>query len=264
MDHALDKLDECIFDYLASNPDRFIHHRQIFEDITGETGHRCSELTDSTEDHRRFLAVCYSMNHQYRNIRKEFHQKEIYLAFERDDVDSHLEPYHAKAWTGIPYSSVINHVFENDTSIYRDFDRDYYYEPFSSEPLLHEMIRYGVENRLVKELITDQNLSIDLENDHGATPLDVAISTQNKEMITFLIRLHDIRSRRETDRRREEENRQRDIQRSLERPKVSVTNKSTNQGMSYVQTAKYTVVAFGLGFGIYVGNSLVNAIGSLF
>jgi hypothetical protein len=249
MDHTIDKLDECIFDYLASNPDRYIHYRQIFQDITGETGHRCTELTDSTEDRRYFLAVAYSMNNQYKNVRKHIRDRDLYLAFERDEVDMNPEKYRGKPWTGLPFTTVIDHIFTRD--MHHDFDEEYYYETFEKEPLLHEMIRYGVANRTVRNLIEEMNLDIDVINDHQQTPLDVAIAVQNTDMVKFLVRLADERTRKLEER-------------SKPPAPLPIVIEQKSNDMSTIQTLKYSVIAFGLGFGTYVGYSAVTVLSSLF
>jgi hypothetical protein len=248
MDHTKDNLAECVFDYLASNPDRYIHYRQIFEDITRDTGHRCSELTDSLADRRYFMTICYSLNHQYKNIRKLCHNRDrdLYLAFERDTVDTGTEQYRGKQWTGLPFSTVIDEIFSRE--MYHDFDTDYYYETFEKEPLLHEMIRYGVSNETIRRLIIDRNLDIEVMNDHDLTPLDVAIAVQNGEMVRFLVRLSDMR----------------DEKRERRRKQKAAPIVEERSGMSNVQTIRYSIVSFACGFGMYSGYALVSAISSMF
>jgi hypothetical protein len=250
MDHKRENLDECVFDYLASNPDRYIHYRQIFEDITEDTGHRCSDLTDTLEDRRYFMTVCYSLNHQYKNILKFHRDRDLYLAFEKDTIESNTERYRGKPWTGLPFSTVIDELFSKD--MHREFDTDYYYQTFEKEPLLHEMIRYGVSNDTVRNLIIERKLDIEVLNDHDQTLLDVAIAVQNGEMVRFLVRLTDLRDEKRMQRQRQR-------QRETTTPPVQARGE-----MSNIQTAKYTVIAFGYGFGMYASYALVSAISSMF
>lgn len=246
MNHTRARLGDCIFDYLASKPNRYIHHRQIFNDIRGSTGHRCSELTDTIEDRRYFVAVCNVLNNRYKNVRKFYRDNDIYLAFDKGAIDMDLETYNEQPWAGMQFTTIINQVF--DDNLHMNFETDYYYKNFMNEPLLHEMIRYCVSNAVVKDLIRAKNLDITQMNDKSQTPLDVAISVRNTDMIIFLVRYGD------------EQKQIGVVGLPIQAP--IIIDKSSE--LSSLNTLKYSVICFSLGFGVYSSYAFWAALSSLF
>lgn len=79
MEYPINKLDECIFDYLVQNMDNPKNLYQIYDDITHNTGHRCPELNKNDND--RFLSICYTLSHNYENIFKIFKNDVVYLIY---------------------------------------------------------------------------------------------------------------------------------------------------------------------------------------
>ena len=68
MDHSIDNLNDCIFDYLLSNIDKPKSFDEIYDAISGTTGHRCSELSRYNSKKKYgsyFLSLCYNLNDNY-------------------------------------------------------------------------------------------------------------------------------------------------------------------------------------------------------
>jgi len=89
MDHTLDELDACIYDYLAGHPNEPKTFMEIYEDISGTMGHRCSALQNMSNKIRyqdQFIVTCYSIEKTYNNVYKVFKQNLPYLVFS-------LKPY---------------------------------------------------------------------------------------------------------------------------------------------------------------------------
>jgi regulator of replication initiation timing len=100
MDHSIDNLNICLFSYLASIPDSPKSFIQIFNDITGETGHRCSELNDPVlrnANKNKFMISCYSLDNEYDNIHKIYKNDVVYLVYSDNlkvEVMVQFDQYH--------------------------------------------------------------------------------------------------------------------------------------------------------------------------
>jgi hypothetical protein len=82
MDYAVDKLDECIFDYLTFHMDTPKHLNEIFNDIKSESGYRCSELKENELlGQFKCFNVCYTLDSNYKNIFKIFDHNTLYLVY---------------------------------------------------------------------------------------------------------------------------------------------------------------------------------------
>lgn len=193
MNHSLNNLDDCVFDYLALHADQPVSLVKIFNDIRSGSGQRCNELTDSANHRQRFLAVCYSLDRSYKNIKKIHRNNKLYLVFQKDRNDNDIfdnssfndqqydntwkEEYHVK--------DIIDYLCDN--SMLADFDTNYYTNMFDqSETLLHLLVRYNRYNELEKVL---QSGKVDLnkKNNKGETPLELAVNLKNLKMIKLLI-----------------------------------------------------------------------------
>jgi hypothetical protein len=90
MDHAIENVDECIFDYLVSNADEFKSIPTIFSNIIKETGHRCITLKNEFLKYKnKFIATCYLLNNSYNNIHKIFINDRLYLMYSNKHIDSY-------------------------------------------------------------------------------------------------------------------------------------------------------------------------------
>lgn len=133
MDHPISQLNDCIFDYLTSYPDMAKSFTQIYNDITGSTGHRCSELNDPSFRalrKNRFITTCYTLDNEYKNIHKIFKSGTPYLVFSskpkadvamqfnlQDLTDSDVMPSSCP----VDYDGMIDYLLEN-TDQFDDFD----------------------------------------------------------------------------------------------------------------------------------------------
>ncbi|ARF12049.1 ankyrin repeat protein [Klosneuvirus KNV1] len=197
MNHSLNQLDDCIFDYLALNADKPVSLAKIFNDIRSKTGHRCNELTDSNNHRQYFLSTCYSLDRHYTNIKKIYHNNRLYLLFQKDkketnfDRSYYIDPlYDDNIWR--EDNNLINIVnYMCDNSMLDNFDNNYYSNLFAeSDTLLHLLVRYNKYDELVN-LLSHNNVDLNKKNAQGETPLDMAITTGNKKMIKLLINYWD-------------------------------------------------------------------------
>lgn len=193
MNHSLNHLDDCIFDYLALNADRPIPLAKIFEDIRSGSGHRCNELTDSSNHRRYFLSTCYSLDRNYTNIKKIHRNNRLYLVFQKAKNDTNFDPsaYNdALGETGYwrdEYNlrNIVDYMCDN--SMLNDFDDNYYSNKFDdSDTLLHLLVRYNRYDEL-ENVLRNHNVDLNKKNAQGETPLELAITMKNKKMIKLLI-----------------------------------------------------------------------------
>lgn len=208
MDHTIENLDDCVFDYLASKPNTFVSIRTIYRNIMGNTGHRCSALTDSIEDRKYFSSVCYGINNYFTNIVKRHKSGLLFLSFEKNgdidninNIDTEADPYNLNIdstinnlnldgvtdapWCDIDAKTVVQYIC--DKYIYREYESSYFSRPYTREPLIHEMIRYANTDE-VMFLFQDTcfNIDYDCVNKENETPLDIAIQVGNKRIVTYL------------------------------------------------------------------------------
>ncbi len=84
MDHTINELSECLYDYLVSNQDIPKNFEDIYKDVTGDTGHRCSALLNddnTTNNIFKLLNVMYTLEYEYQFIHKYFDNNTLYLVY---------------------------------------------------------------------------------------------------------------------------------------------------------------------------------------
>lgn len=82
MDYKLSELSDCVFGYLAANPDEAQSLTNIWNHVTGETGHRCSTLNQTNTKHKKlFLATCDTLDNNYQNIYKFYKNGVFYIMY---------------------------------------------------------------------------------------------------------------------------------------------------------------------------------------
>ena len=90
MDYPIERLDECIFDYLEENETMAQNLQQIYGGITSDYGIRCSQLTTGTNkieinnNNCRFFTICYTLDTNFKNINKIFRNNTVYLLYDRE------------------------------------------------------------------------------------------------------------------------------------------------------------------------------------
>lgn len=94
MDHTLTNLNICIFDYLVTQEKgTWINLEKIFVDITGSSGHRCSELKENHYNY--FEAICHELPNQYKNVNYNGSSGHKYLQY----TDKQQEPNKTRFYT---------------------------------------------------------------------------------------------------------------------------------------------------------------------
>ena len=178
MDHTVAKLDECIFDYLASHANQMKSMDDIWGDITSSKGHRCSQLASQPNRTRLFIAKCYSMDRDYKNVRKLFRGNKLYLIF---DTDNRYETYDESIFKDVPLNPSIWDIDAGHAVdyLFDGTDIDDYAGPYMTnkfngqETILHILVRRNDVERL-KQLLKHPNIEIDCKNMNGQTPYDLA------------------------------------------------------------------------------------------
>ncbi len=200
MDHPISKLDECVFDYLAAHADQLKSIQQIYHDISGSTGHRCSELGNSmrrNEYRNRFISVCYTLDHDYTNIRKLFRGNNLYLVFNKDgnyrnnsyyDNDDSIFVDHPPIEVNPEWNNVSNvavdYLLQEQTFRFPD---SYYYNRWDAhDSILHIVVREGRVADLCR-LLENRIIDIDTKNRLGQTPLDIAVAKGDTNMMKILM-----------------------------------------------------------------------------
>jgi hypothetical protein len=246
MDHTREDLDECVFDYLASNPDRFIPITRIFRGITGDTGHRCEVLTDRVSDRRFFAAVCHGLDNRYKNIRKTRRNGTLYLAFERGEIDNTFSDTES-TWGDCLKYDIIETMLENN--MYRKYEDEYFECQYIDDPLIHELIQYATDEA-VDRIVRERSINLNCENSRGQTPLDIAIELNKKDTVLLLANLL-IESR--TDRvPHHDESRLRELKEEVEMTRKTMTRlkraaemKVQNSGNEEKQELLRTIQLYG-------------------
>lgn len=190
MDHPLNKLDECVFDYLVLHADKPVALPKIFNDIRSGSGHRCEQLINSRAHWQHFLATCYKLDKNYKNIKKLYRNNHLYLMFQKDrqDTDFGESFYDDSAYENTNWkddydlNNIINYMCDN--AMLDDF---YFSNLFdNSDTLLHLLVRYNRYNEF-ENLLKSNSIDLNKKNLQGETPLDLAITLKNKRMIKLLI-----------------------------------------------------------------------------
>ena len=193
MDHSIEDLDECVFDYLVSNKDEIVSIYKIYHDITGKTGHRCTALNDPKNRSIykiKFRTICYTLDNYYDNIYKYFNGEKLYLVYSERDFSDAIRNYtdeydYLSQDDCYPSFSniieVIENLIDNDTF---DFDLENNFD--DNETIIHILVRNNRDDLLVK-LLQSFDLKFDKKNKFGETPLDVAINCNNSEMVKMIL-----------------------------------------------------------------------------
>jgi len=192
MDHRIEQLDACVFDYLASNPNELKSFIQIYNNISGPTGHRCSQLQDLSNRQKykdMFMTICYTLDNKWENIHKIYTSDIPHLIFSNKPRSEVIAEYNSAIYDSSNYDqvdqfeldSVIDYIL-NDTKQYK-FD-------FS--------LQMGVDGNLLQYLVKKNKLSklkqmldlydVDLNNKFdGKTLLDTAVENGYAEMVKELM-----------------------------------------------------------------------------
>ena len=109
MDHSLNELKECIFDYLLYHTDTPKYVDQIYDDISGPVGHRCSELSKIGAKRRYkdyFITTCYDMPNEYNNIQLFYKNSVCYLIYSNNKYVDNVTDQNIKVELLIKYGNI--------------------------------------------------------------------------------------------------------------------------------------------------------------
>ena len=196
MDHPLNQLEDCIFDYLASHANKLVPIEDIYFDITRTEGHRCSQLVSRHDAKEYFISKCYTLDRNYKNIRKLFKGTHLYLVFDQDKRYENTK-YDESIFRDVPISNnnysnwnvdpgnVVDYMF--DYTSFGDYNRSYFANLFDQrDTILHILVKNNNTEKL-QEILKYNDVDIDCENWKGQTPMDVATETQNTVIVSMLM-----------------------------------------------------------------------------
>ncbi|QKF94610.1 hypothetical protein QKU48_gp1152 [Fadolivirus algeromassiliense] len=193
MDHPISQLDDCIFDYLTSHPDTPKSFHSMYNDISGTSGHRCSELNDPYNRSlykNRFLTACYTLDNKYQNIHKIFKNSIPYLIFSSKSKAEIMNDYNNQDLLNInsndiniDYDSMIDYLLEN-LDQYETFDFNNA-QITENETLLEHIVKSGNVDKFRKIMdMYDIDLTKRINN---KSLIDVAFSSGNIQMLKELL-----------------------------------------------------------------------------
>ena len=193
MDHPVAKLDDCIFDYLVSHANQMRSIDEIFYDISGATGHRCSKLISTPNARRIFTTKCYTLDRHFKNVRKLFRGDQLYLIFDQDRRFDNAEydesvfndlPINPKYSWDIGSTNVVDDMFGDIH--YDDYTGSYFSNRFDGkDTILHILVRNGNLDRLA-DLLKHYNLDVECKNWKGQTPFELAVDLRNVTAASML------------------------------------------------------------------------------
>jgi len=194
MDHKVAELDTCVFDYLTSHPDEPKSFTQIYNDISGTTGHRCSELQNMFNRQKYkdlFMTICYTLDNKWDNVHKIYINDKPYLIFSnkpRGEVVTEFQnmgqtnSIYIDNATPLEYDNIIDYILTDDNT-YPEFS---FVDDLNIDGnLLQYLVKKNKIDKLKKILeLYDINLN---EKVNGKTLLDFAIENNYAEMVKELM-----------------------------------------------------------------------------
>jgi len=194
MDHKIAELDTCVFDYLVSHPDEPKSFTQIYNEISGTTGHRCSELQHQFNRQKYkdlFMTICYTLDNKWDNIHKIFINDKPYLLFSnrpRSEVMtefqgiSHNNSIFIDTVNPLEYDNIIDYMIADDDT-HPEFN---FVDDLNIDGnILQYLVKKNKIDKLKKILeLYDINLN---EKVNGKTLLDFAIENNYTEMVKELM-----------------------------------------------------------------------------
>ena len=194
MDHYIDNLEECVFDYLVSHKDVPKSLEEIYDDISGTTGHRCSELNTYNAKYKyrnKFLSICYNINNVYENIHKYFKNNICYLLYSEKKKNLITLMYNNKITHSPRATNSESNTFNAESdefikyAIFNDNSFDYNTFINENETMTELIIKRGNLASLVHLI---NNNVIDLNTDYNKL-INYAIKHQKYYMINKIVDL---------------------------------------------------------------------------
>lgn len=182
MDHTIYELADCVYDYLASHPHEPKTYMEIYDDISSDSGHRCSALQNpsiKSKSKDTFILICYSLKDKYDNIHDIVNNDIPFLMFS-------LEPPEKIVWDFGNYNNyhypdsilideVINLISQNSSNNKLTVD----------EQLLKYLIvhsKYSMFEKIIHIFNIDENILID-----GKSLIELAIIYNQATIVKLLM-----------------------------------------------------------------------------
>jgi ankyrin repeat protein len=187
MDHKIDELGECIFDYLSSCPDCPKSLTEIYNSISGTTGHRCTELNSYPKKDiykKKFMTECYSLDSKFDNVHKIFKKDKLYLVYsnkEKADVLTMFNSYEThipNLYGEMDLDAILEYVIDNYED-HNDFD-------FNSPMVMHHLIKNNKVEQF-KKVVELFDVDINSKDSSGKTLMDIALENNNAALVKALM-----------------------------------------------------------------------------
>lgn len=156
MEHNLEELDECIFDYLSSNADNVISIDNIYRDITSDEGHRCPDLR--YQDASLFIDHCFGLDKKFSRVKCFLNEGRMFLLFSKKNV---VEDSFRKIDTCVCFSSdqILSSVLKSKSTKFNGvLDLVLHSHDLNSFNKFLEMYQPGYKKEIVNKLIDTANL----------------------------------------------------------------------------------------------------------
>jgi hypothetical protein len=205
MDHSIEELDNCIFDFLVSKPNQWFGIDEIYESITceSESGHRCQALKNNKHNGTyiaSYKQIAITLNNKFTNIRSKIRTFDNVLCLIFDEKNTYSKQF----W---PHEYVSDYKMRdtiksdwsfdaNDILNYMDHGIDYNDEINSkhvtditydnTNSYIHLLV---INNKIDKldKLMKIYVLDLDIRNKWNLTPLDIAIKNNNCRMVKLIL-----------------------------------------------------------------------------
>jgi predicted kinase len=185
MNYPIEKLDDCIFDYLVYNKEQIFSIVDIYNSISNtKNTHRCSELLEllnKEKNKKKFMETCYLLDTIYINIHKFCQGNKLYLIYSDsdseqlsnkliliDDIDMN------KKDNEFDLCDVVETVIDNITDV-----------TTHTNILKHDTIKLLIINKkdiILKKILNVFDLDLD-KKENGENLMDVAVKYGNKEIV---------------------------------------------------------------------------------
>lgn len=208
MDHPISELSECIFDYLVSQADIPKSFTQIYDDISGPSGHRCSELNNIYNKNlykNRFMADCYTLDIIYKNIYKIFKYDIPYLIFSTKSKQDVFNQFNVQFLNNHQTSTnnYNSHLVNNQSDTYYNSSEldgiiDYLLEHNNESSTYFSNLLFNQDQSILQYIIRTNKIDklrklmdlydIDLTHQsNGKTLIDVASDNNNVNLLRELL-----------------------------------------------------------------------------
>lgn len=192
MDHTINNLDACIYDYLAYHSGNPKTLPQIYSDITSPVGHRCTDLNTPAlkyEYKNKFITICYQMDTLFNDIHKIFRDDKLLLVYSKKSHDEVIKQYTPElyAYSGIELDTDMNNDPLNCLVMDAVSQNKYPTITFEdSNTILHEIAKHNAI--LEFDMLANKfELDILVLNRYGKSPIDLAEEHNHAQMVRRMV-----------------------------------------------------------------------------